>query len=363
MREEPLGAVVVGTGFGVLTHVRALRAAGIDVRALVGRDPEKTADRAARAGVPNALSELDEALALPGVQIVTVATPPHTHAGIVLRAIDAGKHVVCEKPFARDADEARAMLVAADSAGIIHLLGTEFRWSTGQALLARAIREGVIGQPRLATFIMNVPVLADPDGEVPAWWSSAEEGGGWLGAYCSHIIDQIRLTLGEFSGVSASLSLVSDRDWTAEDTYTVHFRTLRGVDGVLQSTAGGWGSGVICSRVYGSQGSAWIEGDGVRVADAEGTRMLEVPADLVNPPPEGPAAELMKTTYDHLHAAGFDLAPYTKLFGVMRDRIRGVDPPDDPPAATFADGLAEQQVLDAIRQSNAEQKWVPIEPI
>jgi predicted dehydrogenase len=363
MREEPLGAVVVGTGFGVLTHVRALRAAGIDVRALVGRDPEKTADRAARAGVPNALTALDDALALPDAQIVTVATPPHTHADLVLRAIAAGKHVVCEKPFARNGDEASEMLAAAESAGIIHLLGTEFRWSTGQALLGRAIREGVIGQPRLATFIMNVPVLADPEGEVPAWWSRAEEGGGWLGAYCSHSIDQVRVTLGEFTGVSASLCLVSDRNWTAEDTYTVHFRTARGVDGVLQSTAGGWGPGVICARVYGSKGSAWIEGDGVRVAGAEGTRMLDVPADLVNPPPEGPAAGLMKTAYDHLHAAGFDLAPYTRLFGVLRDRIRGIDPPADPPAATFADGLAGQRVLDAIRRSNTERAWVPIEPI
>jgi hypothetical protein len=59
----------------------------------------------------------------------------------------------------------------------------------------------VIGQPGLATFIMNVPVLADPEGEGPICWTSAEEGGGWLGAYCSHIIDQIRVTLGEFSGV------------------------------------------------------------------------------------------------------------------------------------------------------------------
>ena len=70
------------------------------------------------------------------------------------------------------------MLAAVEEAGVVHLLGTEFRWSTGQALACRAIHEGIIGQPRLATFMMHVPVLADPAAEVPAWWASAEQGVG-----------------------------------------------------------------------------------------------------------------------------------------------------------------------------------------
>jgi predicted dehydrogenase len=362
MQSRDLGAVVVGTGFGVLTHLRALRAVGIDVKALVARNPEKTAAKAAKVGVERGLTSLDEALALPGVDIVSVATPPHTHAVIVLDAVAAGKHVLCEKPFARDAREARRMLEAAEAAGIVHMLGTEFRYSTAQALATRAVRAGVIGEPRLATFILNVPVLADPAGEVPDWWSSANEGGGWLGAFASHIIDQFRVTLGEFAGVSASLTLVADRDWTAEDAYTIHFRTVDGVDGILQSTAGGWGPPVTCTRFYGSKGTLWIEGGAVHVAERSGIRRLEVPDDLVNPPPDPPPAELMVTTYDHLHAAGFDLPPYTRLFGVMRDRILGKNIPDDPAPATFADGLAGQRVLDAVRRSAAEHRWVEIDP-
>jgi len=361
MGESKLGAVVVGTGFGVLTHLRALRGAGFEVQALVGRKPGKTAERARKVGVPRACTSLTEALALPGVEVVTVATPPHTHAAIVLEAIAAGKHVLCEKPFARNAEEGRKMLDAAEAAGVVHLLGTEFRWSTGQALAARAIRDGVVGEPRLASFLMNVPVLADPAGEVPGWWSDSQEGGGWLGAYASHVVDQVRCTLGEIAGVSASLTLVADRAWSAEDTYTVHFRTASGVDGVLQSTAGGWGPPVICSRIYGSRGTLWIEGDAVRVADRSGTRTLEVPGDLENPPAEPPPAEFMITTYDKLHAAGFDLAPYTKLCDVMRRRILGLETPADPAPATFADGVAGQVVIDAIRRSSAERRWIEIE--
>jgi len=78
--KEQLGALVVGTGFGCLTHTRALRAAGFAVRALVGRDPARTAERARRCDIPHACTSLAEALALPGVDVVTVATPPHAHA-------------------------------------------------------------------------------------------------------------------------------------------------------------------------------------------------------------------------------------------------------------------------------------------
>ena len=176
-----IGAVVVGTGFGCYTHVRALRAAGFEVHAVVGRDPAKTTERAALFDVPAALTSLDDALALPGVDAVTIATPPHTHAPLALQAIAAGRHVLCEKPFAASADEARLVLAAAEAAGVVHLLGTEFRWDPGQAGLARAVGSGLVGEPRLATWLMHVPVLADPAATVPDWWADAGSGAAGCG--------------------------------------------------------------------------------------------------------------------------------------------------------------------------------------
>ena len=119
---------MVGTGFGVLTHVRALQAAGIEVRALIGRNAEKAASRAAMFGIPQPSTNWAEPFADPGIDIVAVATPPHTHGPIVLDAVEAGKHVMCEKPFARDLAEARQMLAAAEAAGVVHMIGTEFRF-------------------------------------------------------------------------------------------------------------------------------------------------------------------------------------------------------------------------------------------
>ena len=70
-KDHDLGAVVVGPGFGVLTHGAALRAAGFDLKALVGRNPERTAERARHADIPVAMTNLEEALALPNVDLIT----------------------------------------------------------------------------------------------------------------------------------------------------------------------------------------------------------------------------------------------------------------------------------------------------
>ena len=359
MAEHTLGAAVVGTGFGFLTHVRALREAGIRVEALVGRDPLKTADRAKRGGIPHATTSLRDALALPGVDLVTIATPPHTHARIAIEAAEAGKHVMCEKPFAANIEEAERMLEAVSKAGVVHVLGTEFRFATGQALATRAIKSGAVGPPRLATFLLLQPGLADPKGQVPDWWSDAGEGGGWLGAYASHVVDQMRATLGEWSGLSASLDVVADRpaSWTAEDTFTIHFRTVAGCSGILQSSAGTIGPPAFASRISGPKGTLTIAGDSVSVATLAGTEQLAVPDDLANPPPNPPDRDLLTTAYDMLHSMGIDIGPLTRLCARTRDTIQRKATPPDPSPGTFADGVALQRIMDAIRRSSATGSW------
>jgi predicted dehydrogenase len=353
-------AAVVGTGFGCLTHVRALRVAGFDVIALVGRDPDKTRARAERFDIPVAATSLGDAL--DHVDAVTIATPPHTHAELVLEAVAAGKHVLCEKPFARDASEARALLEAAKAAGIVHMLGTEFRFAPGQALLTRTVRSGAIGEPRLAMFLLHIPLLADAAAEVPDWWSDAAQGGGWLGAQASHAIDQVRTTLGEIVRVSATLSRVVERAWTAEDAYLVHFEVADGAAGIVQSVASDRGPMLFATRVIGSAGTAWAEGDRVQIADASGTRDVDLPPDLEVGPSDPPPADLMHTTYDLLHSTGIDFGPYTRLAAVFRDAIAGRSVTDfDPRPATFADGVAGMAVVDAIRRSSRERTSAEVE--
>lgn len=350
-------AVVVGTGFGCLTHVPAMRDAGFEIAALVGRSPEKTKDRAARFDIPVATTSLDEALAIDGVDAVAVVTPPHTHHDLVLQAAQAGKHVVCEKPFAASAIEGQAMLDAAEAAGVVHGLGCEFRYAATQELLRRVVQGGDIGEPRTALFILEVPLIADHAAEVPQWWEDAGEGGGWLGAYGSHVIDQVRTTLGDIEGVSASVPVTSGRPMSADDTFTVHFRTTNGAEGVLHSSAGVRGIAAV-TRINGTEGSVWLEGDAVVLATAAGQGAVDVPDDLRQGPPVPPPMELMKTAYDFMHSMGTDREPYARLYSAFRRRIEGAAGEDIAPFPTFADGVAAQRVLDAVRRSDLERAWI-----
>jgi predicted dehydrogenase len=359
---EGPGVVVVGTGFGCITHVRALRAAGFDVLAVVGRDPDRTVERAAMFDVPRALTSLTEALALPGADAVTIATPPQTHAALAHEAIEAGRHVLCEKPMAADREEAAGMVEAAERAGVVHLLGTEFRFDTGQALMARAVQEGRIGEPRLIDVLLHVPVLADPDAEVPSWWADADQGGGWLGAHGSQVIDQVRALGVEFEAVSASTPSIIDRAWTADDAFIVQFRTTEGAAGVLMSTPSDHGAMLVDTRVVGTEGTVWIEGmgDDVRIATAEGSRRLDVPDYFRTPPPEAPPEGALVTTYDQMMGHGLDLGPYTRRAEHIRPQILDTPPPPGSSPADFTDGLAQMAVLDAARSSVRVGQWVDV---
>jgi predicted dehydrogenase len=356
------GVAVVGTGFGCTTHVRALRAAGFEVLALVGQDPDNTTERARLFEVPRALLSLGDALTVPGVECVTIATPPDTHAALALEAIAAGRHVLCEKPLTSTLTEGQQLLAAAKDAGVVHLLGTEFRFDPGHAGLAGAVRRGDVGEPRLATWLMHVPVLTDPDAVVPAWWADASSRGGWLWAHGSQLIDQIRSTLGEFAGVSAHLVHVVDRPaMSADDGFVVHFRMRNGTVGTMQSTAAEHGV-VVETRVTGSLGTAWIEGVGatVKVAGPGGVTTLPVPEGTGSERAPALPQGAVRTAYEQMTTFGVEYAPYTRLAAAFGALIAGREF-EGPRPATFADGVAQVAVLEAVMASaSADGRWTDV---
>lgn len=341
-------AIVVGSGFGCRIHVPALRAAGFEVAALVGADAERTARRAGAQGVPLAFTDLDEAITRTGAAVVTIATPPHTHAALALAALARGRHVICEKPMALNTGEARAMLAAAERAGVIHLIGNEFRWQPDRILVARAIAEGLIGEPRFLTLTQFLPLVADPEVRMPRWWFDESAGGGWLGAQGSHLIDQVRTWLGDIACLSAALSTVSARENGAEDSYVVRLRLANGAEGVIQQTAGAWGPSAAMARVAGTHGTLWVENGVVRLADRSGVRELPVTDDLALPPPPAPSDD-PRQRYSTL-----ELGPYTRLCEALRAGIDGRSLASPTPLPTFRDGVACMEVLDAIRASAAD---------
>ena len=373
MIESTPGAVVVGTGFGLFTHVRALRDAGFAVHAIVGRDRARTAERAAPLGIPLATDSLAEALADPETVLVTVATPPHAHYPVVMEAIAAGRHVVCEKPFARDLGQGREMLAEAEAAGIVHMLGAEFRFDSGQALLRRVVQDGLIGEPRQFLRIHHQPGLQDPGERLSDWWEDAGQGGGFLGAFGTHMIDQVISTIGPILRVSAALQTLAPGrpTMTADDSYSVQFECKGGAKGLIVAAMAAPGPLVMATKIVGSAGGAWIQSgarfgdpEQVWVSDAKGAGQVAMPADLANPPPTPfPVAELIQTEQDRWHTMGIDVAPYARLFGEMRRRIAGLPIETREIAGSFADAVRGQAVLDAARRSAAIGAWIDVDAV
>lgn len=370
---ESIGAAVVGTGFGLFTHVRALRNAGFEVRAIIGRDKARTVKRAAPLSIPLATSSLDDVLADPGIRLVTVATPPHAHYGPVMQAIKAGRHVVCEKPFAKNLTEARDMFRAAEAAGVTHMLGAEFRFDSAQALLRRIVVDGAIGEPLHFLRLFHVPGLQDPRDTLSPWWEDASQGGGFLGAFGWHMIDQVHYMMGQIKAVSAQLQTLapSRPTMSADDCYSLQFETAIGAKGTLLATIAAPGPALVSTKVVGTKGAAWIQSDAglgqaeeVWIQNKDGMRKLEIPTDLVNPPAEPfPIPELIQTEQDKWHTQGFDVPPYTRLFAEMKTRIDGAEPRIPERAANFGDALQVQAVLDAARLSAAKRQWIELESV
>lgn len=344
--------IVVGTGFGCRIQIPALRAAGFDVVGLVGANLERTRERALSNKVPAGFDSVSAAVAATGATAAAISVPPHMHKAVTLEAIAAGCHVICEKPFALDSAEAREMLEAAEKAGITHAIGNEFRWDPARATIGQALSEGAIGTPRIATFTHFMHYSSNPYVELPEWWFDPARGGGWLGAYGSHVTDWVRTWLGELDTLSASLNSVTGPAGGAEDTFVVRFRSRAGLDGTLQNSSGVIGPMAAMALVGGSEGTVWLDPAGApMLADAQGSRALAIPAECELPPLPEPSSDPRQQTPEWQMLTPAELPPYLRLCEAWRAQIEGKPAPGPVPMPTFADGLASMQILDAIRAS------------
>ena len=348
-KSDPV-VVIVGTGFGCRIQVPAFRGAGFEVAGLVGTESKRTQERAEANGVPQAFTDLGRAVLETGAGVVAVSTPPHTHGAIVAEALSHGCHVLCEKPFARDL-EARRMRDAARQSGKICLLGNEFRFVPQRAAIARAIAEGAIGEPRLASFVQYADYVTRYEADIPDWWFDPAQGGGWLGASGSHAVDQVRSWLGEFAAVSASLLTVSASRGPVDDSFAVRFTLRSDVEGMMQQTSAAFGGVADFTRIAGTEGTIWTDGMTIRHADRNGVRDLPVPDDLILPPPPPLSGDPRHARAEWQMMAAAELAPYTRLCETLKAAVTDGASLGPVVPADFGDGVANMAVLDAIRAS------------
>src|SRR3989442_498918 len=201
---------IIGRGWGERSQAPNFRDAGLDVVAIAGHaDWRKVLDSNA--------------------DLVAIVTPPSTHLEIAKAALDAGKHVICEKPTALNAAQAEQLVAAARAhPKQIAIIDHELRFLPS----FRAAREriGELGAIRYAEVRYASPSRGDRS-RPWNWWSDASQGGGAWGAVGSHFVDALRYLGCEIEAVQAELATIiaerSGKKVTADDFAAVHLR-LRG---------------------------------------------------------------------------------------------------------------------------------------
>jgi predicted dehydrogenase len=367
----PLGIGMVGYAFMGRAHSQAWRTVGHffelpfapRMAAICGRDRAAVAAAAARLGWAAWETDWKRLVDRDDVELVDVCTPGSSHAEISIAALEAGKHVLCEKPLANTVDEARAMAAAAAGAapaGVRAMVGFNFRRVPAVALARELVATGRLGAVRHVRAAYLASHAVDP--ELPLVWRlrAEEAGSGALGDLGAHAVDLAQHLAGDHvTGVSAlTETFVRERPLpdgggrgpvTVDDAALFVARFGGGALGSFEATrfATGHTEGLRV-EVNGELGSvAWELGrlNELRLFDA---------AD--DPATQG-FRRVQVTRAGHPYAGawwpdGHTIGYEHTFTHEVRDLLVAIAAGRDP-APSFADGLQVQQVLDAVQRSAA----------
>ncbi len=351
----PIGVAVLGTGFGEAVHIPALKhLEDVNIVSVVSRRADRAKAVASRHGIPTATTDWRDAITDPEVHAVVVATPPYLHHQMVITALEVGKHVLCEKPMARNLAESRDMVKLAATANVVAMINHEFRYMPIRARVKELIDEGYVGEPQSVSMNVFRSTLADPNDRPFGWLMEQDKAGGMLGASGSHYIDSLRWWLGEIHAVAGSTATMVRRrrlpdssgmaGVDADDNFafilkfangalaTVHFCATAPIDAGEEIT------------ISGSEGMLIIQGDGelfgARRRDV-GLRELPIPDRLSPKLPE----------FSHY------LTKPTVL--LMRDWIKAIRTGAGAEfSPSFADGVKVQEIIDGVIRSGVQGRWI-----
>jgi len=339
---EQIRVAVIGTGFGARCQMPAFVAhPETKLVAVVSHSLDRARIAAQTHGVPFYSDDYRVVLARNDVDLVSITAPPHLHAPIALAAFKAGKHVLCEKPMALNEKEAVRMVNAARKARRTGLIDHEFRYLPERARLRELVNDGWLGDVQRIAWVETMSWMAAGGDYRFGWQSQSKCGGGVLGALGSHAVDYCRIIAGEISEVDASLATRVKRqprsdggmaDVDADDNASVRLVHVGGAISTIEICATAAAS-VSTIVVSGSKGILRIDDDrlfGVR--GAHGAAPVTTPARTRKKFPPG-SHRLLPAFYTFV--------------GEAVAAVRG----EPSTAATFADGLRVQRVLDAARRS------------
>jgi predicted dehydrogenase len=356
-----IGVAIVGTGFGQKVHIPAFQAHHqTRIVAVYHRDLAKAEALAQTYDIPHACAAVEDIVRLPDVQGVSISTPPFLHYPMAKTVLQAGKHLLLEKPTTLNVAEARELEAIATQNDLITTLNFEFRCIPAWLHLAELLKAGYVGQPRLIKIDWLVAGRADA-ARPWNWYAQKEKGGGALGAIGSHTFDYIAWLFGPIQRLSARLSTaISQRpDPTeggllkpvdADDTCLITAELFDGTPCQLSLSAATYQGRGHWVEVYGDRGTL-VLGSNNQTDYVHGFQLwgshngqplteISIPAEL----------EFPRTWNDGR------IAPFVRII----DRwVQGIDQGRSL-VPSLTEGVSSQLLMDLAHESNLTATWVEV---
>jgi predicted dehydrogenase len=365
---------VVGTGWGQLQIEAFRRVRGAEVVAVCDVDEARAQNIAQRYKIAQIFSDYRDLIT--SVDLVSIAAPPNLHYPMACAAIEAGKHVLCEKPLSLYASDARELLAAANLKRITHAVDFEMRFLPALAYAKELIDEDYLGQLLRVDVTMT---MARAWGSEHGNWAAEDVlGGGVLMELGSHFIDLLRWWFGDVKEALAGRRVLylhpkpspiidgGGLGGGSDDAFWCVLQFARGGEALLNFVTGarhdpGWAIGA-----YGEIGSLVVQGGqllGMREGDRE-MAILPIPKRLeLGDKPRDPLmwgmAKLIERVVAKINGERDALVASHRQQNaplIKRDTGDALRPFPD-----FRDGVAVARIIDAIRRASDEREWVKVE--
>lgn len=369
---DPIGVGLVGTGYMGKCHALAWNSVG----PVFGETPRPrlvhlaeaseglAQERAAAFGFGKASGDWRRLIDDPEVTVVSITTPNAFHAEMAIAALEAGKHVWCEKPMATNLADAQRMREAARASERVAILGYNYIQNPMIRHIRRFLGEGAIGTVNHVRLEMDEDFMADP--ETPFGWKSESASGyGALDDFAVHPLSLVAYLFGHVERVVADMAKpYPDRPLADGGRRTVETHDIAGVLMRLENGASAsllvnrsaWGrKGRIALQIFGSSGSILF--------DQERMNEIELYSTSDRASEQGYRRILAAphhSPYDRFvpapgHGLGFNDLKIIECYELIR-AMRG----EPFQALTFEEGLRIERTVHAMARSFADERWVAV---
>ncbi|MET0712236.1 MAG: Gfo/Idh/MocA family oxidoreductase [Jiangellaceae bacterium] len=356
---------IAGVGWGTVVHLPAFRAAaGFEVVGLCARTAAKLERLQEEHAIPSVSTDWEEFVRRDDLDVISVAAPVTLHHPITLAALEAGKHVICEKPLALTTDQCHEMVDAAAKSGLATATCFELRWLPDRSRVRQLVHDNTVGNPYFVRLSQSGSYWHPTRKPQELWMYDIEQGGGYLNGLLAHDIDFVCALFGRPVEVCADVRTSvptrplpdgGELQVTADDTSALLLRLDSGALAVISASVVGIHTSGARFEAFGERGSIVGSLGGRQQGELMSGTVDDERLGNVGPDDRVPAHD------DFIPDRGASalIRAMAVLLEDWAPQIDGGAPVT--PIPTFADGLVVQQVIEAARASASGAGWVQIE--